>query len=117
VGHVYSETVELMSLASAEEPAMNEENPIERQRLDGARQIVDFARNQAGKAGIKFDKEPIWNNGDAMRGQVNHILRLSVYGKTRDGEFPDEWLKDYPGVVGTERTRETVRAMIRELSQ
>jgi len=96
---------------------MNEENPIQLQRLDGARQIADFARGQAGKAGIKLDKAPIWNNGDAMRERDNHILRLSAYGKTRDSEFPDEWLKDYPGVVGTERTRETVRAMVRQLSQ
>ena len=96
---------------------MNQENPTPQQRLDGAWQIAEYAIALAAKTGITLDKPPIWDKGDAIHERVNHILQLSANGKTQDGTFPDEWLKDYPGVVGTETTRAIVRAMVRQLSQ
>ena len=86
------------------------------QRLDGANQILKSVEKMAAAAGIKIEKAE-WDNGRPIIDITNHKLAISAKGKIITGQFPDDWLVDYPGQVGTEKARGVLSEMIRKLSK
>jgi len=84
------------------------------QRLNGARLIAETAAEFAQAQEITLERTE-WDLGQAIIRRTNHILSLTAKGQTITGEFPDEWLADYPGRVGTEKANSLLEEMIRQL--
>lgn len=86
------------------------------QRIDGARQIIEKANELAQLLGMTLDKCE-WDHGQPIVYRRKHILWVASSGKTTTGEFPDEWLADYPGRVGMEKANAVLSEMIRRLRE
>lgn len=86
------------------------------QRLDGADQILKEAEKMALAAGIKIEKAA-WDNGRPIIEMTNHELAITAQGEKIIGQFPDEWLADYPGRAGTEKAKGILSEMIRKLGK
>ncbi|MBC8491618.1 MAG: hypothetical protein H8D42_03570 [Candidatus Marinimicrobia bacterium] len=91
-----------------------EHNEYHKQRLKGADQIAEKAHQLARKGGISLES-CVWDHGREIVDRDKHTLAISSGGKTARGEFPDEWLADYPGKVGTEKADAVLREMIRSV--
>lgn len=90
------------------------ENDYHEQRRLGAQEIVAMIRVTAHEAGLA-DIHCEWDYGHPMVERDNHILNL-FFGKCScQDTFSDEELADFPGKVGTERTKAKITAMIKTL--
>lgn len=89
-------------------------NIYDKQRLDGARLIIDKAIELAKSKEITFQITE-WDHGQAISHKAEHTLSLTAKEKTVSGKFPDEWLVDYPGRVGTEKANARLSEMINQL--
>lgn len=85
-----------------------------RERAGGAAKIVEAAKTMAAAVGIKFESI-VWDKGRPIFDRTNHELAITANGKTIVGEFPDEWLADYPGGAGIEKANSVLSEMIRKL--
>jgi hypothetical protein len=90
------------------------ENCYVQQRRDGAKQIAKAAEKMADSVGINLERIE-WDKERGITDTANHELAVSANGKTITGQFPDEWLADYPGYVGTEKANRVLSEMIRKL--
>ena len=88
----------------------------EEQRLEGAGQIIKAAEKLATEAGVKIERAE-WDGGKPMAEKANHSLSITANGKTISGQFPDEWLADYPGRAGNEKANAVLSEMIRKLKR
>jgi hypothetical protein len=86
------------------------------QRIDGARQLIEKANKLAKIRGIVLDRCE-WDHGQPIVSRAKHILSVLSSGKTTTGEFPDDWLADYPGRVGIEKANAVLSEMIRRLGE
>jgi len=86
------------------------------QRLEGAGQIIKTAEELASEVGIKIERAE-WDDGKPISNKDNHSLSITANGKTISGQFPDEWLADYPGRAGNEKANSALREMIRSLKK
>lgn len=76
--------------------------------------MIQKVNELAQKDGLKIDKIE-WNHGQPVNSRSNHVLSVTANGKTIKGEFPDEWLADYPGRVGTEKANAVLSGIIHQL--
>ena len=81
------------------------------QRLQGAREIIDTVNTFAKEKGFSLDS-CVWDEGQEIVERLMHTLTITVGSKLSRGKFPDEWLADYPGKVGTEKTDALLMQMI-----
>lgn len=88
----------------------------EEQRSEGARQIIKVAEKLATEAGIKIERAE-WDGGKLIAEKDNHSLSITANGKTISGQFPDEWLADYPGRAGNEKANAVLSEIIRKLKK
>lgn len=86
----------------------------EEQRSEGAEQILKRAKQLAADAGIKIEKAE-WDGGKPIAEKDNHSLSVTANGRTVSGQFPDEWLADYPGRAGNEKANAVLSEIIRKL--
>jgi hypothetical protein len=86
----------------------------EQQRSEGADQIIKAAEKLSTEVGIKIERSE-WDTGKPISEKTNHSLSITAKGKTITSQFPDEWLADYPGGVGTEKAKAVLSEMIRKL--
>lgn len=84
----------------------------QQQRREGAALIAKKARELARAQGFVIEHIE-WDQGQPIQDRTKHLLAVTVGGKTLTGEFPDEWLADYPGRVGTEKADAMLASMIR----
>jgi len=88
----------------------------DQQRTEGADQIIKTAEKLAIEAGIKLQRAE-WNSGKLIIEKTNHLLSITANGRTITGQFPDEWLADYPGRAGSEKAKAVLAEMIRKLTK
>ena len=92
------------------------DDSYQQQRQEGANLIIQKANQLAQNNGLQIDKIE-WNHCQPIVDRANHVLSITANGKTVKREFPDEWLADYPGRVGTEKANAVLSGIIRELRQ
>lgn len=86
----------------------------QQQRQEGAKLMVQKVNALAQNNGLKIDKIE-WNYGQPITSRSTHVLSVTANGKTIKDEFPDEWLADYPGHVGTEEANAVLSGIVRQL--
>lgn len=84
------------------------------QRTEGAEQIIKVAEKFASEIGIKIERTE-WDCGKPIAEKDNHSLSITANGKTISGQFPDEWLADYPGLLGNEKANAVLSEIIKKL--
>ena len=92
------------------------DDSYQQQRQEGAKLIIQKANQLAQNDNLKIDKIE-WNHGQPIIDRANHVLSITANGKTVKDEFPDEWLADYSGRVGTEKANAVLSGIIHQLRQ
>lgn len=88
-----------------------EKNEHHSQRVQGAREIIGKAKNFAKEKGLSMDS-CVWDEGQEIVERLMHTLTITSGTKLSRGKFPDEWLADYPGKAGSEKTDALLMQMI-----
>ena len=76
----------------------------------------NISKNTCPYCGLEFEDVELDNGKDIGNNEL-HILEIRTGEKSESDNFSDEWLADYPGIVGTEKTDNKLKEMIRKLSE
>ena len=90
-------------------------NEYDKQRLQGAEEIVLRIKALAMEKGITF-LECRWNGGRELTSSDRHLLEVQARGKNSKGIFFDEQLIGYPLGISAERTDCALREMVCNLA-
>lgn len=86
------------------------------QRLEGARLIIEKAKEIALEAKVSLDKIK-WDFSAPIVERDFHVLMIISGNRNIQERFSDESLADFPGKVGTEITVKKIKNMIHALNR